>query len=113
MTVADLMPIEATHRAVIRQVTGERGRVAMACDLALRCDYGSIPPWLRAEPRVVRGVVGAGDLVVLRAPIDVECKDERCIRADFSVEAGETLTFTLQYGVAYKPEPEPFDPVVK
>ena len=49
---------------MIRQVTGEAGSVAMAFDLALRFDYGSIPPWLRAEPRVVRGVVGP-DLVVL------------------------------------------------
>ncbi|HEY1795652.1 MAG TPA: glycoside hydrolase family 15 protein [Stellaceae bacterium] len=108
VTVTDLMPIGSAHRAVVRQVTGERGEVAMVCDLALRFDYGSIPPWLRAEPQVVRGVVGP-DLVVLRAPVDVECKDER-ILAEFTVGAGETLTFTLQYGVAHKPEPEPFDP---
>ena len=58
--VTDLMPIGTEHRAVIRQVTGEAGEIEMALDLALRFDYGSIPPWLRAEPRVVRGVVGPG-----------------------------------------------------
>ena len=107
--VTDLMPIGVEHRAVIRQVAGEAGSVAMAFDLALRFDYGSIPPWLRAEPRVVRGVVGP-DLVVLRSPIDLFCKDDR-ISAEFSVEAGDIFVFTLQYGVAHQPEPDPLDAV--
>ena len=107
--VTDLMPIGTRHRAVIRQVTGEAGEVAMAFDLALRFDYGSIPPWLRAEKRVVRGVVGP-DLVVLRSPIDLECGDAHS-RAEFVVRPGETLNFALQYGIAHKPEPEPIDAV--
>jgi len=106
--VTDLMPIDSQHRAIIRQVTGESGQVAMASDLALRFDYGSIPPWLRAEPGVVRGVVGP-DLVVLRAPVDTECKDDRIV-ANFTVDAGRTITFTLQYGVSHKPEPQPLEP---
>jgi GH15 family glucan-1,4-alpha-glucosidase len=105
--VTDLMPIGAKHRAVIRQVTGESGEVAMTCDLSPRFDYGSIPPWLRAEPRIVRGVVGP-DLIVLHAPVDVDCKRDRIV-AEFTVEAGETLTFTLQYGVAHEAEPDPLD----
>ena len=80
------MPIGTQHRAVIRQVTGENGRVAMALDLALRFDYGSIPPWLRPEKRVVRGVVGP-DLVVLRSPVGLACDDDRIV-AEFTVEAG-------------------------
>jgi GH15 family glucan-1,4-alpha-glucosidase len=106
--VSDLMPIDTEHRAVIRQVTGESGSVVMASDLALRFDYGSIPPWLRVGRRVVCGVVGP-DLVVLRAPVDLDCKDGRIV-TKFAVEAGQTLAFTLQYGVAHKPEPEPLDP---
>ncbi|HTW50832.1 MAG TPA: glycoside hydrolase family 15 protein [Stellaceae bacterium] len=105
--ITDLMPIGKKHRAVIRLVIGEAGEVAMACDLSLRFDYGSIPPWLRAEQRVVRGVVGP-DLVVLRSPVDVECKDEHIIAA-FNVQAGQTFAFTLQYGVAHRAEPEPLD----
>jgi GH15 family glucan-1,4-alpha-glucosidase len=56
--VTDLMPIGTEHRAVIRKVTAEAGEIEMVLDLALRFDYGSIPPWLRAKPRVVHGVVG-------------------------------------------------------
>ena len=105
--ITDLMPIGTKHRAVIRLATGESGKVAMTLDLALRFDYGSIPPWLRAEERVVRGVVGP-DLVVLRAPVAVACEDDHIV-AEFTVEAGQTLIFTLQYGVAHRPEPEPLD----
>jgi GH15 family glucan-1,4-alpha-glucosidase len=105
--VTDLMPIDAEHRAIIRQVTGESGHVTISSDLALRFDYGSIPPWLRAEKRVVCGIVGP-DLIVLRAPVDVECKDDRIV-AEFTVEAGRTLIFTLQYGVSHQPEPKPID----
>jgi GH15 family glucan-1,4-alpha-glucosidase len=106
--VTDLMPVDTEHRAVIRQVTGLSGRVVMVCDLALRFDYGSIPPWLRTEPRAIRGVVGP-DLVVFRSPVDIDCKDDRIV-GEFAIEASRTLTFTLQYGMAYKPEPEPLDP---
>jgi GH15 family glucan-1,4-alpha-glucosidase len=105
--VTDLMPIDPEHRAVIREVAGEAGSAAMRLDLALRFDYGSIPPWLRAERRVVRGVVGP-DLVVLRAPVDLQCSNDRVV-AEFTVESGQTLTFTLQYGVSHKSEPEPLD----
>jgi GH15 family glucan-1,4-alpha-glucosidase len=106
--VSDLMPMDTEHRTVIRQVTGESGSVVMTTDLALRFDYGSIPPWLRAGKRVVCGVVGP-DLVVLRAPVDLDCKNDRIV-AEFTAEADQILTFTLQYGVAHKPEPEPLDP---
>ena len=106
--VTDLMPVDMKHPAVIRQVTGECGQVAMDCDFAPRFDYGGIPPWLRVEGRVARGVVGP-DLVVLRTPVDIDSNYNR-IGARFTIEAGRTLTFILQYGPAHNPEPESFDP---
>jgi GH15 family glucan-1,4-alpha-glucosidase len=105
--VTDLMPIGTRHRAIIRQVACEAGEVAMGFDLALRFDYGSIPPWLRAEPRTVCGVVGP-DLVVLRSPIDMECRDNH-IRLKFVARPGETTSFTLQYGISHQPTPAPID----
>lgn len=105
--VADLMPIGTPHRAVIRQITGEAGEVAMALDLALRFDYGSIPPRLRAGPRSVRGVVGP-DLVIFRSPIEVVCENDS-IACEFTVTPGESLTFILQYGLSYQAEPPPID----
>ncbi len=106
--VTDLMPVGTPYRAVVRQVSGEAGSVAMRLDLGLRFDYGSIPPWLRAGKRTVRGVVGP-DLVILRSPVDLCCADE-CIAADFRIAAGERLAFTLQYGLSHEAEPPAFDP---
>ena len=105
--VTDLMPIGTGHRAIIRRVTGEAGEVRMALDLALRFDYGSVPPWLRAEPRTVRAVVGP-DLVVFRSPIDVDCENEHIV-CEFTIGAGESITFTLQYGRSYESEPPAID----
>jgi GH15 family glucan-1,4-alpha-glucosidase len=105
--VTDLMPIGTEHQAIIRQVVGETGRVAMIFDLGLRFDYGSVPPWQYSEPRQVRAVVGP-DLVMLHAPLDLTCEHERT-RASFTIEPGQRLMFTLQYGAAHRPEPKPFD----
>ena len=105
--VTDLMPIATAHRAVIRQITAEAGEVPMVLDLGLRFDYGGIPPRLRAEPRFVRGVVGP-DLVVFRPPIDVVCENDRII-CEFTIGVGESITFILQYGHSYEPEPPPID----
>jgi GH15 family glucan-1,4-alpha-glucosidase len=105
--ITDLMPIGTGHSAIIRQVTGEAGRVPLVLDLALRFDYGSIPPRLWAEPRSVRGVVGP-DLVVFRSPIDVVCKDDDLL-CEFTIGVGESITFTLQYGRSYERDPPPID----
>lgn len=105
--VTDLMPIGATHRAIIRQVTGEAGKVRIALTLSLRFDYGTIPPRLRVEPRSVRGIVGP-DLVVFRSPIDVVC-DHDDLLCEFTIDVGVSIAFTLQYGRSYEPEPPPID----
>jgi GH15 family glucan-1,4-alpha-glucosidase len=105
--ITDLMPIGTGHSAIIRQVTGEAGKVPLAFNLALHFDYGSIPPRLWAEPRSVRGVVGP-DLVVFRSPIDVVCKDDDLL-CEFTIGVGESITFTLQYGRSYERDPPPID----
>jgi GH15 family glucan-1,4-alpha-glucosidase len=105
--VTDLMPIGTKHRAVIRQVTGEAGEIEMVLDLAFRFDYGSIPPWLRVERRTVRGIIGP-DLVVLRSPIEITRVAERIV-AEFTIAAGNCVTFTLQYGLSHEPEPPAID----
>jgi hypothetical protein len=55
----------------------------------------------------VRGVVGP-DLVVFRSPIGVSCVAERIV-AEFTVTAGESVTFTLRYGLSHEPEPSAID----
>jgi GH15 family glucan-1,4-alpha-glucosidase len=105
--VTDLMRIGTPHRAIIREITGQVGAVKMTLDLALRFDYGGIPPRLLAEPRAVRGVVGP-DLVVFRSPVNVLCQSDRIV-CEFTISAGDSIVFTLQYGRSYEPEPPAID----
>jgi GH15 family glucan-1,4-alpha-glucosidase len=101
--VTGLMPMGLKDSAIIRQVVGESGEVVFALDLALRFDYGGEAPWIRAAPREIIGVVGP-DLVILRADVDLEVRDGR-VAADFSVKAGQTVSFVLQYGRSYASPP--------
>ena len=64
--LTDFMPIQKTGSAIIRIVTGLRGRVRMRAELNLRFDYGSMAPWIGREGDAI--LAGAGpDLVILRA----------------------------------------------
>ena len=105
--VSDLMPIDTPHRTIIRQVTGEAGRMAMRCDFVPRFDGGRITPWRRAEGRVVAGAVGP-DLLRLHADVDLDATGD-FITSDFTLGAGETVTFDLRYGLSYEREPGPID----
>ena len=42
-----MIPVART----VRLVRGERGRVDLKMELVIRCEYGSIVPWVRREPR--------------------------------------------------------------
>lgn len=101
--VTDFMPLHSRNSAVIRQITGETGTVAMMCDFRPRFDYGRMTPWRRTERRLVTAVVGP-DLLRLRADVDLESLADR-VTSRFTVRAGETLTFDLQYGLSYEDEP--------
>ena len=92
--VTDLMPSGTVHRTIIRQVTCEAGEIRMdALDLALRFDYGSIPPRLLAEPRAVLAALGLA-LVVLWCLKWVERRyvdREHCAELVFAFEAGAAI----------------------
>jgi GH15 family glucan-1,4-alpha-glucosidase len=93
--LVDFMPPRAKHSHVVRMVRGVRGRVAMQMDLAIRFDYGRTIPWVtsKSEDHELRAIAGA-DMVVLRA--DAPLRGEgMTTRSEFTVRAGETVSFTL------------------
>jgi len=77
--VTDFMPPRQKHSKLVRMVRGERGRVKMRMDLALRFDYGRTVPWVTSvggsrkngEWRAVAG----SDMVVLRTKVPLQGKD--------------------------------------
>src|SRR5687767_1927806 len=66
--VIDFMPIRTAAIDLMRIVEGVEGRVAMRMDFAIRFDYGSIVPWVRAVEGGIRAVAGP-DAVFLRTQV--------------------------------------------
>lgn len=103
----DFMPIREHNSDVVRIVEGLRGKVSLRMELALRFDYGRTVPWVTALDDGVRAVAGP-NLVMLHASVPVHGEDLKTA-ADFTVEAGERVWFTLTYGTSYEPDPVPID----
>jgi GH15 family glucan-1,4-alpha-glucosidase len=103
----DFMPQRGHFSSLVRMVVGLRGQVQMQCDLRLRFDYGSLPPWCEATEDGVVARVGP-DLLVLRAPVPITVQQE-CQSAQFTVSAEERFAFVLSYGAASGPTPEAID----
>jgi GH15 family glucan-1,4-alpha-glucosidase len=109
VTLVDFMPPRGSASHLVRMVTGQRGRVAMSCELVLRFDYGSLVPWVtRRDDGALRAVAGP-DMVLLRTPVVVRGQDFKTV-GKFIVTEGETVPFVLSYGLSYRQPPGAIDP---
>jgi GH15 family glucan-1,4-alpha-glucosidase len=93
--VTDCMPIRGRTVDVMRLVEGVEGRVPMHMDLTIRFDYGSIVPWVSDGDARIHAVAGP-DAVVLETPVPTHGAGKATV-ADFVVEAGEKVPFSLAY----------------
>ena len=107
VTVIDCMPIRTRQPDLVRQVIGRRGRVAMRTEVVIRCDYGSIVPWLRREARDIRAIAGP-DTLLLRSDVDLDTENSK-IAAAFNVSEGQTLSFNLTWHSSHETAPPPID----
>ena len=106
--LTDFMPPRGEHSHVVRVVRGLRGKVAMQMELVVRFDYGRSIPWVTTSGRDWRAIAGA-DMVVLRT--DAPLKGEKMTtRSDFSVRAGQTVSFALTSASSLGRVPEPISP---
>lgn len=101
VSVTDFMPLGAGDETdsrtgeVIRVVRGLEGRVEMAMELILRFGYGHTVPWVRRRDYGLRAVAGP-DAVELVTPAALHGEDKTTC-ADFVLETGDSLPFTLAY----------------
>ncbi|WP_083976194.1 glycoside hydrolase family 15 protein [Kitasatospora azatica] len=116
--VTDFMPPrhlsdQAPVPQMIRIVEGLAGRVRMRSALRMRFSYGKIVPWVhRVEQQ------GGGHRTVAVAGPDSVWLDGEAetyghhltTYADFTVEAGERVTFALTWQASHLPPPEVPDP---
>jgi len=111
VTLVDFMPPEGTGSDLVRLVIGERGHVAMCCELVLRFGYGATTPWVsRVEDGALRAIAGP-EMVVLRCPVALRGENMRTI-GRFVVSAGEMTPFVLSWSPSHLPLPAPLNPRV-
>ncbi len=107
VSLIDFMARREGTSDLVRVVRGVRGRVAMATELVVRFDYGSVVPWVsRQDDGRLRFVAGP-DSLVLATPVELRGENLRTI-GDFTVGEGDEVTFTLSWQPSWRaPLPTP------
>ena len=109
VALIDFMLPEADNSTVIRIVEGRAGSVDMAMDLALRFDYGASVPWVTRLPDGTGYVAIAGpESTTMYTEIELTGRDLRT-EANFTVAAGERVSFVLRHSASHLPAPPPLD----
>jgi GH15 family glucan-1,4-alpha-glucosidase len=107
-TITDFMPPRAGASHLIRVLRGERGRIDLHGELIVRFGYGAQVPWVtRVDEHTVRFIAGP-DMLVLRSSVRLRGENYKTV-GDFSIEAGQTMSFSLSYGPSHEPLPDAFD----
>jgi GH15 family glucan-1,4-alpha-glucosidase len=105
-TVIDFMPRPGADGAIelVRMVRGEQGAVDFETTIRFRFDYGQQRPWVRANPVGLTAIAGP-DAVRLVSTVPLTNRDF-ATRADFSIRAGETVSFSLIWYPSHLPPPD-------
>jgi GH15 family glucan-1,4-alpha-glucosidase len=109
-TLIDFMPLFDGTSDLVRLVVGQHGRLDFRTDLVIRFDCGISVPWVSQldDERGLQAVAGP-NMLVLRTPIPLHGDDLRTV-GEFSVAAGETVSFVLSHGPSHRPRPNAMDP---
>ncbi len=91
----DFMPPRPGPPRIVRIVEGVRGRVAMQMQLVIRCDYGSVIPWVTHLADGVHAIAGP-DALVLSAGVPTRGEELTTV-ARFTVGAGQRVPFVLAW----------------
>ncbi len=106
VTLIDFMPPREGNSHLLRLVVGERGRVDFHSELILRFGYGAIVPWVtRIDDTTMRAIAGP-DMVVLHSPVRMHGENFKTV-GDFTVAAGEKVSFSLSYALSHLEVPKP------
>ncbi len=107
--IVDCMPMVDTPQSdvpqsLLRRVEGLKGTVSMRMSLTLRFDYGLTVPWLTRSADDEWTAIAGPDRVVLRSPVELQGRNLHSV-AEFTINAGESLDFSLSYGRSHLPPP--------
>jgi GH15 family glucan-1,4-alpha-glucosidase len=104
--VIDFMPVNRRDREVVRIVEGVSGEVTMAMRMVLRFDYGKTVPWVRHLDDDGLIAVAGPNALTLRTPVKIKGEELSTV-AEFTVRAGEKLTFSLSWHLSHLKLSEP------
>ena len=107
VAVIDFMPPREHHPTLFRLVEGRSGTVDMHLELVARFDYGSIIPWAQATGDGQVLVAGA-DGLRFHSPVPLQGRD-LTTTADFTVQEGQRLSFSLVWYPSHAQPPLPLD----
>jgi GH15 family glucan-1,4-alpha-glucosidase len=105
--VTDCMPPRGEAADLVRVVEGLSGAVPMRMELRLRFDYGHVVPWVRRVGHQLAAVAGP-DAVWLRTPVELHGHN-LTTTAEFTVRAGESVSFVLTHAPSHRPRPRPVE----
>lgn len=100
----DCMDRRGEYQDVVRLVRGVHGRVPMEMELAIRFEYGTVVPWVRRLDDGRLSAVAGPDRMVLAAPLELRGENLKT-RAEFDVEEGQMVSFTLSWSHSFSPIP--------
>src|SRR5271165_5532256 len=105
VALIDFMTAATGNSSLVRIVEGRAGEVAMRLDLALRFDYGSAIPWVTRlqHNRGLRAIAGP-DVVVLHSGAQLRGEKMTTV-SEFTVAAGQRVSFTLSHGESHLADP--------
>jgi GH15 family glucan-1,4-alpha-glucosidase len=107
--LVDFMPLRDGRSDIVRIITGERGQVRMHTELILRFGYGAIIPWVTRLPDGGIRAVAGPDMVLLCSSVKLHGENLTTV-GDFTVSAGETVSFVLTYAPSHLPAPKQVHP---
>src|SRR5207244_4460546 len=81
------------------------GKVRMRMELVIRFEYGAVVPWVTRAPGGLRATAGP-DALYLLADVPLRGENLKTV-AEFDVDRGIRLPFTLTYAASHLPRPAP------
>ena len=107
--IIDFMP-PADGADLVRIVIGRSGCVNFHTEFVVRFNYGATVPWVsRLEDGTINAIAGP-ERLVLRTPVALHGEDLKTV-GEFTVEAGQSVSFVLSYGASFQNPPPGDKPI--
>ncbi|MEU9702570.1 glycoside hydrolase family 15 protein [Streptomyces sp. NPDC047981] len=104
--ITDFMPPREETPRIVRLVEGISGRVDLHGELRLRFNHGSVVPWsYPVDGRTVATVAGPDAAYLISGPGAEVAVTNSCTTIDFSVTAGQQVSFVLGWRPSHSAPP--------